>query len=186
MTRSARVTATGDRRIAAEVVLASHYLVLATADAEGRPWASPVYFAADQLRTFYWVSSTGSRHSRNIEQRPEVSLVVYDSGQPLGTGLAVYARAQAARVAHADTADMIATYSHWSEEDGAGPWDEARLTAAGLALYRADVTELSVLPGRGVDERVELEVELQPDATGPPLVAPPDRPADPPPNPPVT
>ena len=160
MTRSAGVTATGDRRIAAEVVLGNHYLVLATADVHGLPWASPVYYAADQLRTFYWVSRDGSTHSRNIGQRPDVSLVVFDSTQPVGTGLGVYARARATRVAQPDVAAGIATFSQWSDEDGAGPWDEARLVSAGLSLYRADVTELSVLPGRGIDERVALEVEL--------------------------
>jgi len=166
MTRATTgVTATGDRRIAAEVVLANHYLVLATADADGRPWASPVYYAADQLRTFYWVSRPGSVHSVNIEQRPEVSLVVYDSTQPLGTGLGVYARASACAVAQQDVAVTLATYSRWSEEDGAGPWDEARLASVGLVLYRADVTELSVLPGRGIDIRVPLEVEPPSDRT---------------------
>ncbi len=160
MTRSAGVTATGDRRIAAEVVLANHYVVLATADADGMPWATPVYFAADQLRTFYWVSRPDSEHSRNIEQRPEVSLVVFDSTQPLGTGVGVYARVLAARVPDPEVPTAIATYSRWSEEDGAGPWEAARLDAAGLALYRATVTELSVLPGRGLDERVALEVDL--------------------------
>jgi hypothetical protein len=163
MTRSAGVTATGDRRIAAEVVLANHYVVLATADAGGMPWASPVYFAADQMRTFYWVSRPESVHSRNIEQRPEVSLVVFDSTQPVGTGIAVYARATAARVPDPEVPTAIATYSRWSEEDGAGVWDAARLGTAGLALYRAEVTELSVLPGRGPDERVALEVDLTPD-----------------------
>jgi nitroimidazol reductase NimA-like FMN-containing flavoprotein (pyridoxamine 5'-phosphate oxidase superfamily) len=165
MTRSAGVTATGDRRIAAEIVLANHYVVLATADADGMPWASPVYFAADQLRTFYWVSPPGSVHSRNIEQRADVSFVVYDSTQPLGTGLGVYARGRAARVSGPAVATAITTYSRWSEEDGAGRWDEARLAAASLALYRADVTELSVLTGQGIEERVALEVDLTSDGT---------------------
>ncbi|OWA11834.1 hypothetical protein B9W62_07150 [Streptomyces sp. CS113] len=56
-----------------------HYLVLDTADGEGRPWASPVFVAADGPHRVLWVSSPDSRHSRNIAARPEVAITVYDS-----------------------------------------------------------------------------------------------------------
>src|SRR5688500_12898388 len=55
------------------------YLTLGTVDADGRPWTSPVYFAADDLIDFYWVSSPEARHSLNLAVRPAVSLVVFDS-----------------------------------------------------------------------------------------------------------
>ncbi len=35
----------GHARIVRDIIEASRYLVLATADAAGRPWSSPVYFA---------------------------------------------------------------------------------------------------------------------------------------------
>jgi hypothetical protein len=36
------------------------YLTLATADPEGRPWTSPVYFAVAERWEFYWVSAADS------------------------------------------------------------------------------------------------------------------------------
>ena len=55
------------------------YLTLATADPDGQPWISPVYFASAGRSEFYRVSAADSRHSRNIAGRPQVSLVVFDS-----------------------------------------------------------------------------------------------------------
>jgi uncharacterized protein YhbP (UPF0306 family) len=66
------------------------YMVLGTADENGRPWASPVYFASEKYREFYWMSSPEVRHSRNILIRPEVSIVIFDSRVPIGMGQAVY------------------------------------------------------------------------------------------------
>ena len=57
---------------ARDMIEASRYLVLATADATGRPWSSPVYFAHIGFTEFYWVSSPEVTHSRNIAVRPEV------------------------------------------------------------------------------------------------------------------
>jgi nitroimidazol reductase NimA-like FMN-containing flavoprotein (pyridoxamine 5'-phosphate oxidase superfamily) len=61
------------------IVADNRYLTLATADGEGRPWATPVWFAADGLTTFCWVSRPGARHSVNITLRPRVAFVVFDS-----------------------------------------------------------------------------------------------------------
>ena len=56
------------------IVDANLYMVLGTADEEGRPWASPVYFAADGYRDFYWVSRPEAVHSRNIAWRVVASV----------------------------------------------------------------------------------------------------------------
>ena len=48
------------------------FVVLATADADGNPWATPVWFAPEGLDRLFWVSWPGSRHSLLIEQRPEI------------------------------------------------------------------------------------------------------------------
>ena len=74
---------------------ANSYLTLATADPEGRPWTSPVYFAAVERREFYWVSAADARHSRNLIGRPQVSLVVFDSTVEPYHGRAVYAVGEA-------------------------------------------------------------------------------------------
>jgi nitroimidazol reductase NimA-like FMN-containing flavoprotein (pyridoxamine 5'-phosphate oxidase superfamily) len=48
----------------------NQYMILATADGRGRPWASPVYFANSGYAEFFWVSSPEATHSRNIAVRP--------------------------------------------------------------------------------------------------------------------
>lgn len=48
------------------IIGANRYLVLGTTDPDGHPWASPVYFAADGDRTFYWLSATDAEHSRHL------------------------------------------------------------------------------------------------------------------------
>jgi nitroimidazol reductase NimA-like FMN-containing flavoprotein (pyridoxamine 5'-phosphate oxidase superfamily) len=78
-----------------DIIDASRYLVLATADAAGRPWSTPVYFAHIGLAEFFWVSSPDVTHSRNIAARPEVGIVVFDSQAAIGAGQGVYMSAVA-------------------------------------------------------------------------------------------
>src|ERR671910_447428 len=92
---------------AREIVDLNQYLTLATADAEGRPWASPVWFAHDGYTRFVWVSKPDARHSRSLASRPEVGIVVFDSTVPLGTGDAVYAEAAAEKLDELDAAGAI-------------------------------------------------------------------------------
>jgi hypothetical protein len=89
------MSAAGPGQTARDIIEASLYLVLATADAAGRPWSSPVYFAHIGFTEFFWVSSPDVTHSRNIEVRPEVGIVVFDSGSPIRTGQGVYMSAAA-------------------------------------------------------------------------------------------
>ena len=55
------------------------YMTLATADADGLPWASPVWYAHEGYRDFVWVSRPDARHSVNLDQRPELAIVIFDS-----------------------------------------------------------------------------------------------------------
>jgi nitroimidazol reductase NimA-like FMN-containing flavoprotein (pyridoxamine 5'-phosphate oxidase superfamily) len=64
---------------AREIVESNLYVTLATANAEGRPRASPVWFAHEGYRDFLWVSRPEARHSRNLAARPELALVIFDS-----------------------------------------------------------------------------------------------------------
>ena len=66
-------------RTARALVAENSFLTLATAGADGTPWASPVWFAARDLELFVWASKPGAQHSRNIAENPRVSLVVFDS-----------------------------------------------------------------------------------------------------------
>jgi Pyridoxamine 5'-phosphate oxidase len=131
------------------------YLVLGTADADGRPWAAPVYFAHNGYREFIWVSKPEARHSRNIEVRPEVSIVVFDSTVPIGTGGGVYMEATAAEADEAERDEALATFSRRSVAHGGGEFTAAdALPPARLRLYKATAAEQFVLDDR--DNRVAL------------------------------
>jgi uncharacterized protein YhbP (UPF0306 family) len=140
---------------AAERVLSgTRYVVLSTADADGRPWATPVWFAREGRTDLYWVSDPETRHSRNIAARGDVALVVFDSQVPVGEASAFYARGRAVQVPAGDVAAGIAVFSREAEAQGMGVWDVDRVTGdARLRLYRATVTEEWVLAEDGGPDR---------------------------------
>ena len=79
-----------DLRATARAIIDSNfYMTLGTADENGRPWVSPVYYAHEGYANFYWVSSPEATHSRKIAARPEVSMVIFDSRTPVGCGQGV-------------------------------------------------------------------------------------------------
>jgi hypothetical protein len=131
------------------IVDANLYMVLGTADEEGRPWASPVYFAPDGYRDFYWASRPEATHSRNIARRPEISIVVFDSSAPIGTGQGVYLTAVAGEVTGDERETGIDVFSRRSVSHGADEWTLGDVEgSAPLRLYRARAVEQFVL-GRG-------------------------------------
>lgn len=144
--------------VAAERVLAgTHYVVLATADADGSPWATPVWFAREE-RDFYWVSRPGTQHSRNIAGRGDIALVVHDSQVPVGSASAFYARAVAGEVPADEVEAAMAVFSRVGEEQGLPSWKLGQVTGdAEFRLYRASVTEAWVLAeDGGPDRRLEV------------------------------
>lgn len=142
-------------RLARTLVAENAYLTLATADADGVPWATPVWFAARGLDEYVWASKPGARHSRNIAEWPRVSLVVFDSSRPPGAGSALYVAADASLVDERTFSDALAVYDARSVESGLGSWDPAALRApARHRLYRAVAVELFVLDDH--DERVRV------------------------------
>ncbi|MGH3876728.1 MAG: pyridoxamine 5'-phosphate oxidase family protein [Actinophytocola sp.] len=145
--------------IARGVLDAVSYVVLATADADGVPWASPVWFAHDEYRELYWVSAPDARHSQNIDARPRISLVVFDSTVAPNTGQAVYMTATASQVRDPAAIDRgLAVFSRASVRAGMDPWDADRVSGdARLRLYRATVLEHSILdPDAAIDVRVNV------------------------------
>ena len=146
--------------IARTIIEANDYMVLATADEAGRPWASPVYFAHSGYAELFWVSSPEATHSRNIAARPDVSVVVFDSTVPIGSGQGVYMSAAAAELAGAELERGIDIFSRRSLTTGGVAWttDDVR-GAAPFRLYRAAVVEHSMLAKDGApDHRVVVEV----------------------------
>ncbi len=127
-----------DPESARAIIDANQYMTLATADGDGRPWASPVWFAHADYTTFYWVSRPGARHSRNLEVRPQLAIVIFDSTVPEGDAQAVYLEAEAERVADAERTHGIEVFSRRSKARGLEEWTISNISPpAALRLYRA-------------------------------------------------
>ena len=132
------------------------YLTLATADAGGRPWASPVWFAHDGYREFFWISKPGARHSTNLAVRPQVGIVIFDSTVGSGGAQAVYFEAEAGELLRgADRDRALAVYSRRSVQFGEQELTVADVTApAAHRLFRAVASEQFVLDA--TDRRVPV------------------------------
>jgi nitroimidazol reductase NimA-like FMN-containing flavoprotein (pyridoxamine 5'-phosphate oxidase superfamily) len=140
------------------IVEANRYLTLATADSAGRPWASPVWYATDDCREFFWVSSPASQHSRNIAARPEVAIVVFDSQVSPGSAAALYVSATAAELAGDELDRALEVYSRRSQAQGLPGWTRDEVQApARHRLYRASALEHFLLTPR--DERVAFRLD---------------------------
>ena len=137
---------TEPRDQAVAIIDANDYLTLATADAAGTPWATPVWFAHDGLSAFLWVSRPERRHSANVVERPAVGIAIFDSTAPVGEAEAVFAEATAHELGGADLAAAVAVYAARSQARGAGPWTVDEVSGdAPFRLYRARVDALYVL-----------------------------------------
>jgi nitroimidazol reductase NimA-like FMN-containing flavoprotein (pyridoxamine 5'-phosphate oxidase superfamily) len=131
--------------VARAILDGNRYMTLATADAAGRPWASPVYFDHDSYTSFFWISSPDAQHSLNISVRPEASLVVFDSTVVPGTGEAVYVAATASQLSSADIERGLQVYP---KQEGPGVRSLGVDDVSGSSpyrLYRADASEQWIL-----------------------------------------
>jgi nitroimidazol reductase NimA-like FMN-containing flavoprotein (pyridoxamine 5'-phosphate oxidase superfamily) len=148
--------------VARAIIDASLYMVLATADDTGRPWASPVYFANAGYTEFFWVSSPEVTHSCNIARRPDVGIVIFDSRVPIGTGQAVYMTAIAEEVDQAAIERGIEVFSQRSLAHGGVAWTTADVETEGesaIRLYRATATAHWILAKDGrPDHRIPVDV----------------------------
>jgi Pyridoxamine 5'-phosphate oxidase len=135
--------------IARAIVDSNLYMTVATADATGRPWASPVYYATADYTDLYWVSSPDATHSRNIATRPEVSIVVFDSRVQVGEGQAVYVSAVATEVGDADLERGIQIFSKRSVEHVGREWTIEDVSPPAFhGLYRAAASDWWILDPR--------------------------------------
>jgi hypothetical protein len=135
----------GNDGLAREIIDANVYMTLATADADGRPWVTPVFFAHAGYREFFWISSPDARHSLNVAARPEASLVLFDSTVPVGSAAAVYVTATVDQLTEAEIEAGLAVYPG-PPERGARRIAPEEVQGAGLfRLYRATATEHWIL-----------------------------------------
>jgi hypothetical protein len=133
--------------IAREILGARSYVVLATADDQGVPWATPVWFAMEDPAELFWVSYPAARHSQNIGVRPQVGMVVFDSTVAPGSGQGVYMSAVAEQLTDPNAIERgIVIFSRASVREGAGAMSLDDVTGqARLRLYRAHVQESWIL-----------------------------------------
>jgi pyridoxine/pyridoxamine 5'-phosphate oxidase len=137
------------------IVDANAYMTLATADAQGEPWASPVWFATADCREFIWVSKPEAQHSRNIGVRPEIAIVVFDSQQRPGDAEAVYMAARAEEVPEPELHRCLEVYSSVSARKGLAAWTRANVEPpARHRLYRARADGHFLLTSK--DERLPV------------------------------
>jgi len=141
----------------------NRFMVLGTVDPSGRARVSPVWFSMVDHRDVYWLSSTSAHHSRNIEERPEVSIVVFDSSADPHTGQAVYLEATGELVPEDELAAACA--AAFEGVDDALSFTPDTLAEQPFVLYRARVTasEIHVRgrdfeDGTGSDRRVPVEL----------------------------
>jgi pyridoxine/pyridoxamine 5'-phosphate oxidase len=142
---------------AKRIVEANVYMTLATADAGGRPWASPVWFAHEDFTRFAWVSKPDARHSRNLAARPEVAIAIFNSTVGPGGAEAVYAEAQGEQVEGVDEERWIDVFNRRSEALGWPSWSVEDVRGpARLRLYLATASALFLLGPN--DERLAVEL----------------------------
>jgi nitroimidazol reductase NimA-like FMN-containing flavoprotein (pyridoxamine 5'-phosphate oxidase superfamily) len=141
--------------LARAIIDSNRFMALATADADGVPWASPVWYAQRGYRELFWASSPEARHSQNLAERPELAIVIFDSHEP-GSWKAVYLSGVAEQLADVD--EGIEVYARRSAEQGLDVWTrEDVLPPAKHRLYRATVHESYVLDDH--DERLPVTLD---------------------------
>jgi nitroimidazol reductase NimA-like FMN-containing flavoprotein (pyridoxamine 5'-phosphate oxidase superfamily) len=140
----------------------NRFMVLGTVDPSGRPRVSPVWFSLVG-QVAYWLSSPDAHHSRNIQDRPEVSMVVFDSSAEPHTGQAVYLEATAGRVLEDELDEACAEAFNDVADDLS--YTSETLRSQPFVLYRARVTasEIHVRgrdfgDGTGSDQRVAVRL----------------------------
>ncbi|WP_043511769.1 MULTISPECIES: pyridoxamine 5'-phosphate oxidase family protein [unclassified Actinoplanes] len=146
------------REYARSLIATNLYLTLGTADADGLPWTSPVYFApGDALHEFYWVSATDARHSLNLAVRPQASLVVFDSTVEPYRGRALYAEGTTAPATNLNHYPRSGARVSAEDVSGASPYRMYLLTATAMWVLCAREPGLPcALHGRAEDHRTPV------------------------------
>lgn len=141
--------------IGREIVDRNLYMVLATADSSGQPWASPVYYASSGYRDFFWMSQPDATHSINLRDRREVGIAIFDSSVPINTGQGVYVLGVARELPAHETGEGIEIFSKRSVGHGGGELTTEDVSPpARHRLYQATAEAIYVLDEH--DHRVEV------------------------------
>lgn len=126
----------------------------ATANTNGTPWASPVWFAHVGHRDFVWVSKLHREHTKHVTDRPEVSLVIFDSTQTPGDVEAVHATGRAERT---DDPAHLDAFSARGTSQGLSGWTRDRVSGdSEFRLFHVIAGRLWVLDDG--DNRLPVEL----------------------------
>jgi Pyridoxamine 5'-phosphate oxidase len=143
--------------VAREIIDRCLYMVVATSNPSGQPWASPVYFAHRDYRDFFWISEPAASHSVNLRDRREVGIVVFDSSVPINTGQGVYIGGVARELPAHETGDGIEIFSKRSVSHGGEEISAEDVSPpARHRLYQATAEATYVLDEH--DHRVEVSL----------------------------
>jgi uncharacterized pyridoxamine 5'-phosphate oxidase family protein len=139
------------QELARSTLAGNRFMVLGTVDPSGRARVSPVWFSLVDHRDVYWLSNPEAHHSRNIEERPEVSIVVFDSSLDPHSGQAVYLDATAHRVPADELAAACA--EAFRDVDDALSFTPETLRDEPFVLYRARISAAEIhVRGRDLGE----------------------------------
>ena len=142
---------------ARKLVDSSLYMVIATADPSGQPWATPVFFAHHGYRDFFWVSEPDATHSENLRERREVGIVIFKSTAKLGSAQGVYISGVARELPAHETAEGVEILSKRSASKGGSEWSTEDVSPpAHHRLYQATAEAHYVLDAH--DHRVEVRL----------------------------
>ena len=118
----------------------------------------PVWYAPLSYLEYVWVSRPGTTHSRNLAQRPQVAIAIYDSHRPGGWSAVYMSCRRGGARRHRRRAERLQP-----EVRGAGTagWARAEILPPGeFRLYRATATEQFVLDDH--DSRLPVHLEKVP------------------------
>lgn len=146
-----------ESEVAREIIDRALYMVLATSDDSGQPWASPVYFAHRDYREFFWMSQPDAAHSSNLRVRREVGIVIFDSSVPINTGQGVYIGGVARELPAHETGEGVEIFSKRSAGHGGEEITVEDVSPpARHRLYQATAEAIYVLDEH--DHRVEVSL----------------------------
>ena len=148
-----------------EAFLAAHHTVsLATVDDQGAPHAANLLYALGGL-TMYWMSDTGTRHSRHIEARPQVTATVAPDFADfrLIRGVQIFGRARrlAGVESLATARRMVSRYGFLAELANGPAALRAAFEKAGFYCLEPErITLIDNSKGFGHKETLELPCEV--------------------------
>jgi pyridoxine/pyridoxamine 5'-phosphate oxidase len=155
--------------IAKRIIAQNRYLTLATVNAQGHPWASPVYFSTYGYAEFYWMSQNDALHSQNLKIHPSVAMVIFDTQQPVGTGQAVYISAQAEELSPPSDERALLVYPGPAKRGGRAIKLEQIRRPSHYRIYHASAINCSILcprtagpceaHGKDYDHRISIALQ---------------------------